>query len=163
MSAANWIALVSGIGAVASAFIAYLSQRSAKMSADRSELALKAKIFIDLRERWQSIRKDLRRYELDGVQTLQPSDERWDIHELYWQHAFTEWYVTTHIYPEFSSLWHEFFSHVVCKTLRSHEPLRFVACYLLIEKKTTFGKFNEEFRATLEKLKGSPLSEEIAK
>ena len=92
METRDVIAMAAGIAALGSAVIACLSWRLATQAANRAALSERVKVFMDLRQRWTEIRKNLRRLKLDRNDLPRPNGETWDILELYWQHAFTEWY-----------------------------------------------------------------------
>ena len=159
MDLSHNVALASGLISVISLIIAGLSWRTARRAAKQSELAERVKIFVDLRSGWHDIRKDLRRQQLDGSELPNPQSVNWDSHELYWQHAFTEWYITTKLHPELRQLWDEFFSIAIQKTLKTHRPLKYVAWVLVEQKRSVFGTYHNEFRSELERLNGGGLSE----
>jgi hypothetical protein len=153
------IALGAGLISAVSAGCALLSWRSARAAANRAALSERVKVFVDLRQRWYEIRKDLRRMKLDRNDLPQPKHENWDTHELYWQHAFTEWYVTTKLHPELAELWNGFFSLAIQNTLKTHPPLRYVAWVLVEQHWTVFSGQHDAFRAELERLNGDPLND----
>ena len=154
----NWITFLSAAAALASAVIATLSRLSAERAAERAGLAERTRVFVDLRERWYEIRRQLKRQELDGTRLPDTKDEEWDVLELYWQHVFTEWYTTTKLHSELAPLWNDYFAHAVGKTLKQHLRLRYVAWCLVEQRWSAFGKYSEEFRGTLEVLNEGPLN-----
>ena len=158
MTLENWITFLSAAAALVSAVMATLSRLSAERAAERAGLAERTRVFVDLRERWYAIRRELKRQTLDGTELPDTKDEEWDVLELYWQHVFTEWYTTTQLHSELAPLWHDYFAHVVGKSLKQHLPLRYVAWCLVEKRWSAFGTCSEEFRETLEELNGGPLN-----
>jgi hypothetical protein len=153
------IAMVAAVISALSASFAYVSWKNATRAANRAVLSERVKVFVDLRQRWYEIRKDLRRMKLDCKELPQPEDENWDIHELYWQHSFNEWYVTTRLHSELAELWNAFFSLAIQNALKTHPPLRYVAWVLVEQQWTVFSGQHAAFRAELERLNGGPLND----
>jgi hypothetical protein len=153
------IALVSALISAVSLVVAGFSWWNAKRVAERADLSDRVKVFVELRAGFHDIRKNLRRLELDGAELPTPDTPNWDTHELYWHHAFTEWYVTTKLHPEMRRLWDEFFSLALQETLTTHRPLRYVAWSMVEQRRPVFGVHHAEFRSELERLNHGALGD----
>ncbi len=157
MQTSDQIALVSALISGISLIVAGFSWWTARRADERAELSERVKVFVDLRAGWHDIRKELRRQQLEGAELPDPASPGWETHERYWQHAFTEWYVTTRLHPELRRLWEEYFAVAIQRALRTHLPLRYAAWILVDQGRTMFGAFHDEFRAELERLNGGAL------
>jgi hypothetical protein len=151
----DWIDAVVAVISVASLVIAWYALRTARQAEERSRIEAKARVFLDLRDRFRTIKAELPAEWRNPHWNPALDDPDWKRLESYWQNAFDEWFVPTHLTPGYiDDLWELYFKKAVQSAL-TRPALRCTAGRLCRDGE--FGAYNKEFQGVLEELAGRPL------
>jgi hypothetical protein len=143
--------IMSTIVTVFSLLTSLLALGVAWKSYENSRLNQRAGIFLDLRNRYNSIHELLPDY-IFNSQTIPKKDTTdWKVLEKYWLLSFDEWFVTKYIIAsDKEALWSQFYRNA------QQSSLRYIAMRLVLREmfsgRISFGEKRDEYLKEIKKM-----------
>jgi hypothetical protein len=132
--------IVSSLAALLAVGIAFIAERRARVSEERSTAVAQAQVYLALRSRFLEI------FERLGDLKRPPENKSEEAARYaYWHHSFDEWFIAEKLAPElFKQLWGGFFERAATSG-RAHEGLEAALGDLASESQAGFAAYAEEF------------------
>lgn len=158
----NVQSIVSIVGVVLALIAVIVAAWSLKTNSD----VVKAQLYLELRNRFADVNRQLPRDASEIILPEQHKDyhnEQWTPHpnrdkdefeaiETYWYHTFDEWFTVKRMnHGIYVRLWHSFFERAIFEGLKNR-PLRYVLYYLMNTDRTSFSGKKTEFGSDLTKI-----------